>query len=387
MMIRYLTAGESHGVQLTAIIDGIPSGLEITTDDINKDLKRRQGGYGRGGRMKIESDKVIIASGVRFGKTTGAPITLIIENKDYANWQKKMSIEKEDLDESLFITKPRPGHADLTGCIKYAQQDIRNILERSSARETASRVAVGAVAKKLLGEFGINVASTVLNIGGVEADLSGLEVEEIIKRSSDSEVSVADKNAEKLIKKHIDDAKKNGDSLGGSFRIYIRGVPVGLGSHTQYDRKLDAKLAFAMMSIQAIKGVEIGLGFGYANLSGSKVHDEIFFNKKKGFYRKKNNAGGIEGGMSNSEDIIINAVMKPIPTLYKPLRSVDMVTKESFDAIVERSDVCAVPAAAVVGEAAAAFEVADAFLEKFSADNMDEIRRNYNAYKKYIKNI
>jgi chorismate synthase len=387
-MIRYLTAGESHGKQLTAILDGIPSGLELRKEDIDVDLKRRQGGYGRGGRMKIEADKVKIVSGVRFGKTTGAPITLIIENKDYSNWKKKMSILKKDFDESIFVTKPRPGHADLAGCIKYDEKDIRNILERSSARETAARVAAGAVAKKLLKEFGIKVASTVMQIGGIKVKKADLSFDEIKQLSEKSAVRVTDNDAEKKIKKKIDDAKKDGDSLGGVFQVIVKGAPFGLGSHTQYDKKLDARLAFAMMSIQAIKGVEIGAGFKYAKMPGSKAHDEIFYaNDKGGYYRKTNNAGGIEGGMSNSEDIVINCVMKPIPTLHKPLRSVDMATKKSFEAAVERSDVCAVPAAAVIGEAAAAFEVADVFLEKFSSDSISEIKRNYSAYENYVKQL
>ncbi len=386
-MIRYLTAGESHGRQLTAILDGIPSGLQLGLKDIDADLKRRQGGYGRGDRMKIESDKVSIVSGVRFGKTTGAPITLIIENKDNVSWRKKMSIYKKDSDESIFITKPRPGHADLTGHIKYDQPDIRNILERSSARETAARVAVGAVAKKLLKTFGIEVISTVLSIGNIRADLNGLTIDKINELTERSDLRTADRGAEEKMKRRIDRAKKDGDSLGGIFRVTVRGAPAGLGSHTQYDKKLDAKLAFAMMSIQAIKGVEFGLGFKYADSPGSKVHDEIFYGTKRGYYKKSNNAGGIEGGMSNSEDIVINCVMKPIPTLYKPLNSVDIVTKKGFKATVERSDTCAVPAAAVIGEAAAAFEIADAFLTKFSSDNMKEVKRNFSAYKRYIRSL
>ena len=386
-MIRYLTSGESHGKQLTAIIDGIPSGLEIKREDINKDLKRRQGGYGRGGRMKIETDKVEIVSGVRFGKSTGAPVTLIIENKDYTNWTKKMSILERDYDESIFVTKPRPGHADLTGCIKYDQKDIRNILERSSARGTAARVAVGGIAKNILREFGIIIMSTVTKIGGIEAEISGLKMDELERLTEKSILRTADKKAEKAMKKLIDDAKKNGDSLGGTFKVFATGVPAGLGSHTQYDKKLDAKIAAAMMSIQAVKGVEIGAGFKYADHPGSELHDEIFYGKRKGYHRKSNNAGGIEGGMSNSEQIVVNCVMKPIPTLYKPLMSVDMVTKESFEASVERSDTCAVPACAVIGEAVLAFELADAFLEKFSSDSMTEIKRNYEGYKKYIRSL
>ncbi len=385
--MRYLTAGESHGKQLTAIVDGVPAGLDLKVDDINIDLKRRQGGYGRGGRMSIETDKVQILSGVRFGKTTGAPVTLIIENKDYANWLKKMSILSEDLDKSIYVTKPRPGHADLTGSIKYDQEDIRNILERSSARETAARVAVGALSKRILDEFNISIISTVTQIGGVKANIEGLNHADIKRISEESELRTADNDAEANMKARIDKAKANGDSLGGTFQIIVKGAPLGLGSHTQYDKKLDAKLAAAMMSIQAIKGVEIGLGFKCAEVPGSRVHDEIFYTKDKGYYRETNNAGGIEGGMSNSEDIIINCVMKPIPTLYTPLRSVDMRTKEPFEAAVERSDVCAVPAAAVVGEAAAAFEIAKIFLEKFSSDNIKEIKRNYNSYKEYVKKV
>lgn len=384
-MIRYFTAGESHGKQLTAIIDGIPSGLKITESDINKDLKRRQGGYGRGGRMKIETDRVEIVSGIRFGRTTGAPITLIIENKDYKNWKKKMSVLERDYDESIFVTKPRPGHADLSGCIKYDEKDIRNILERSSARETAARVASGVVAKRILEEFDIKIMSTVTNIGGVKAELSGLSYDDIINKTERSILRTADKRAEKIMKTKIDEAKKNGDSLGGTFRVVADGIPVGLGTHTQHDRKLDAKIAAAMMSIQAVKGVEIGAGFKYADLPGSKVHDEIFYSKRRGYYRKTNNAGGIEGGISNAEQIVVNCVMKPIPTLYKPLRSVDMTTKESYEASVERSDTCAVPACAVIGESALALVLADAFLEKFSSDSMTETKRNFSEYKKYIR--
>ncbi|MFC1856237.1 chorismate synthase [Thermodesulfobacteriota bacterium] len=386
-MIRYLTAGESHGKQLTTIIEGVPSGLEITEDDISTDLIRRQGGYGRGGRMKIEKDRIEILSGVRFGETTGAPMTLVIKNKDFKNWTKKMSILKDDLDESIFITKPRPGHADLPGIIKYDQRDIRNILERSSARETATRVAVGAVAKKILKLFGIETMCTVLNIGGIKANIAGKKFDEIKELSEKSILRMADKVVEKKIKKLIDDAKQDGDTLGGTFQVAVRGVPYGLGSHVQYDKKLDAKLAAAMMSIQAIKGVEIGAGFKYANEPGSKLHDEILYSKRKGFYRETNNAGGIEGGMSNSEEITINCAMKPIPTLYKPLKSVDFVTKEPYEAVVERSDTCAVPAAAVIGEAVAAIEIANAMLLKFSSDNVRETKRNYDAYKKYVKSI
>lgn len=384
-MLRYLTAGESHGELLMGIIEGIPSGLLIRVTDIDRDLARRQTGYGRGGRMKIEKDAVKIYTGVRWGRTLGGPVGLMIRNKDWENWRDRMSPDPVFLNSAEPVTRPRPGHADLPGVLKYGMSDIRNILERSSARETAMRVAIGAVAKRLLEEFGVEIVSHVLSIGGVFAKVPGVPPEEIKKRAEASELHCADHEAEKRMKKKIDEARAAGDSLGGVFELMITGVPIGLGSHVHSDRKLDGRLAAAIMSIQAIKGVEIGSGFGAAHKPGSEVHDEIFWNKKKGFYRKTNMAGGIEGGMSNGEQIMIRAAMKPIPTLYKPLRSADLSTKKPFNASVERSDACAVPAAGVVAEAAAAFEIASAMIEKFGGDSLEEMKRNYHSYGRHLK--
>lgn len=385
MMLRYLTAGESHGELLMGIIEGMPAGLTIRVTDIDRELQRRQAGYGRGGRMAIERDVVRIFTGVRWGRTLGSPIGLIIRNKDWENWRDRMSPDPMFLNSVAPVTRPRPGHADLAGSLKYGHTDIRNILERSSARETAMRVAVGAVAKRLLEEFGISVMSHVLAIGGVFAKVPRLEAAELKRRAEASELRCSDHEAEKRMMRRIDQARHAGDSLGGVFEIIVTGVPVGLGSHVHWDRKLDGRLAAALMSIQAIKGVEVGSGFGVANRPGSTVHDEIFWDQKRGFYRKTNNAGGIEGGITNGEDIVLRAAMKPIPTLMKPLSSVDMATKKRFTASVERSDVCAVPAAGVVGEAAAAFEIAAAMIEKFGGDSIDEMKQNFSNYKEHLR--
>jgi len=384
-MLRYLTAGESHGELLMGIIEGMPSGLLIRITDIDRDLCRRQTGYGRGGRMKIEKDTVKIYTGVRWGRTLGSPIGLMVRNKDWENWRDKMSPDPMFLNSADPVTRPRPGHADLPGALKYGMADIRNILERSSARETAMRVAAGAVAKRLLEEFGIEVMSHVLSIGGVFAKTQKISIKDLKKRVEASELRCSDPDAEKRMMRRIDEAKIAGDSLGGVFELIVTNAPVGLGSHTHWDRKLDSRLAGALMSIQAIKGVEVGAGFGVANRPGSLVHDEIFWNKKDGFNRKTNMAGGIEGGMSNGEHIVLRAAMKPIPTLMKPLRSVDMMSKKPFKASVERSDVCAVPAAGVVAEAAVAFELASAMIEKFGGDSIDEMKRNYEAYMKHLR--
>lgn len=387
-MLRFLTAGESHGQGLIGILDGYPAGIKIFVEDINKDLVRRQVGYGRGNRMQIENDKAEILSGVRWGRSLGSPISLLIKNKDWLNWEKAMSISFEYEDSVSPVTKPRPGHADLTGLIKYDHKDIRNILERASARETAIRVAIGAVCKLLLKEFNIKIISHVTAIGGISINRMRLKTDEIQEKAELSLLRCADKDAEKKMIKRIDSAKRNGDSFGGVFEIIITNPPIGLGSHTQWDRKINARLSNAIMSIQAIKGVEIGLGFEAAKRFGSGVHDEIFYDKKsKRFYRKTNNAGGIEGGMTNGEEIIIRAAMKPIPTLIKPLRSVDVLTKKPFKASVERSDVCAVPAAGVVGEAVIAFEIANAMIEKFGGDSLSEMKRNYNGYMKYVRGV
>jgi chorismate synthase len=391
-MFRYLTAGESHGPQLTAIVEGIPAGLPLSEETINIDLVRRQGGYGRGGRMAIEKDHVEILSGVRWGKTIGSPITLCVKNRDWANWQEKMSPHERFKDDSIAVTRSRPGHADLSGSMKYDHRDVRNILERSSARETAVRVAVGSIAKALLGQFGITVCGFVAELGGIQADRPNLGLAELREVVAKSELYTCDSSAEAAMKQLIDEVKAAGDTVGGIVEVIASGIPAGLGSHVQWDRKLDARIAMAMMSIQAFKGVEIGLGFEAAARKGSNVHDEIFYDvsrlsrgSKTGYYRETNNAGGIEGGMSNGEDIRVRAAMKPIPTLYKPLRSVDLVSKEPFEATVERSDVCAVPAASVVAESVLAIELADAFMVKFGGDAIAEMQRNYGSYLEYLK--
>ncbi|HBG45445.1 MAG TPA: chorismate synthase [Deltaproteobacteria bacterium] len=396
-MLRYLTAGESHGPVLTAIVEGMPAGLEITAAQIDADLARRQSGYGRGARMKIEKDAVEITSGVRHGATLGSPVTLQVKNRDWENWKEIMApgVVSPSAGASRIVTRPRPGHADLSGGLKYGHRDLRNVLERSSARETTMRVAAGALAKRLLDEFGIKVYSWVVEIGGVHAGIKDEKAEAIFRRAEGSEVRCPDAQASTSMMRRIDSAKKAGDSLGGAFEVVITGVPPGLGSYSQWDRKLNARLSFALMSIQAIKGVEVGMGFEVASRPGSEVHDAIFYSKKgkaagswwpqtPRFLRKTNNAGGIEGGMSNGEAIVLRAAMKPIPTLYKPLKSVDIGSKKPFEASVERSDVTAVPAAAVIAESVAAFEVANAFVQKFGGDSIKEIARNYKGYLKEI---
>jgi chorismate synthase len=391
-MFRYLTAGESHGPQLTAIVEGIPSGLKLSEAEINQDLARRQGGYGRGGRMLIETDKVRILSGVRWGESLGSPITLVVENSDWVNWEQRMSPYPEYRDESIRVTRARPGHADLPGAMKYDHKDVRNILERSSARETAVRVAVGGVAKAYLARFGVSVTGCVVELGGVKAKRPEKGVKELQEIIAASPVYTYDAEAEVEMIEVIDRAKAAGDTLGGVVEVRVSGVPVGLGSHVQWDRKLEARLAAAVMSIQAFKGVEVGAGFETARKPGSLVHDEIFYDEERvsrgeqsGFYRKSNNAGGIEGGISNGEEIVILGAMKPIPTLYKPLQSVDILSKEPFEATVERSDVCAVPAASVVAEAVVAIEIASAFMEKFGGDSIAETARNYASYIEYLR--
>jgi chorismate synthase len=384
-MLRFLTAGESHGKALVVIIDGVPAGLPIKEEQINWELARRQKGYGRGGRMKIEQDKAEILSGIRAGKTIGSPIALKIDNRDWANWEKIMDVAQDDLGQAKVVHHPRPGHADLSGGIKYNHHDLRNILERASARETAARVAAGAIARRFLEEFDVGVISHLVNLGGVKTSPIRPSLAEIAKISEASELRCIDKEAEKQMIAKIDEAKKNGDSLGGVIEVIVEGIPVGLGSHIQWDRKLDGRLAQALMSIQAIKGVEIGMGFKTADLFGSAVHDEIYFEKKKGFFRKQNNSGGIEGGMTNGEPIVLRAAMKPLSTLYTPLQSVNILTKEPYEAAVERTDITAVPAAGVIAENSVAFTLADAFLEKFGGDSIVEIRRNYEGYLKQVK--
>jgi chorismate synthase len=388
MALRYFTAGESHGPGLTAIVEGFPAGVPIDIEAVNRDLKRRMQGYGRGGRMKIEQDEAGVRSGVRWGESMGSPITLWIENRDWRNWQKKMSPFAADRDESLAVTRPRPGHADLTGALKYNQRDVRNILERASARETAARVAVGGVAKCLLAPFGIQVRGWVSEIGGIKADHTTLDPDAIYRRSEESPLRMADADAEQRIIALVDECKQAGDTLGGVVETVATGLPPGLGSHAQWDRKLDGRLAHALMSVQAAKGVEIGLGFETARRKGSAVHDEIHFDEPGGrFVRRTNNAGGTEGGMSSGEPLVVRTAFKPLSTLMSPLHSVDLNTKEEAKAAIERSDVVAIPAAAVIAESVVAFVLADAFLEKFGGDSLSEIQRNVDGYMEHVRSF
>ena len=376
-MFRFLTAGESHGRALTAIIEGVPAGLPLDEEYIARDLARRQGGYGRSARMEMEQDRAQILSGVRHGLTMGSPISLLIWNRDWENWKEAMSVSAtEQRVEPL--TSLRPGHADLAGVVKYGQEDIRPILERASARDTAARVAVGAVARRLLEELGIQIHSHTIAIGGVKAkesqNINWAEVEKSAVRCADTEV-------EKAMMAAIDEAKEAGDTVGGIFQVIATGVPIGLGSHVHWDRRLDGRMAQAMMSINAVKGVEIGAGFSLSDLRGSEAHDIIKLEKAKREWRHATNrAGGIEGGITNGEPIVVNAVVKPIPTLAKPLPSVDLKTGEAVQAHFERSDICVVPAAGVIGEAMLAIVLADALLEKFGGDHLKETLRNYQSY-------
>jgi len=380
--MRYLTAGESHGKGLVVIIEGIPAKLPLRAEQINCELARRQRGYGRGGRMKIERDEAEILAGVRGGLTLGSPIALLIRNRDWENWKDVMDAE---LAHGEPVSAPRPGHADLAGALKYNQKDIRNILERASARETAARVAAGAVCKVLLEQFGIKVLSYVVQIGGVEAQISHMDYEERFRRAESSPVACPDESAAGEMMARIDAVGESGDSLGGVFEVVILGAPPGLGSFMHWDRRLDGKFAQALMSIPGIKGVEIGLGFWGARLCGSQVHDAIFYEEGRGFYRGSNNAGGLEGGVTTGEPIVLRAAMKPIATLKQPLQSVDIITKEPTSAARERADVCAVPAAAVIGEAMAAFVLAEAMQEKFGGDSLEEMKNNYQNYMEQVR--
>jgi chorismate synthase len=379
-MLRYFTAGETHGKCLTVIVEGMPSNVKISIDKINEALAKRQQGYGRGGRMLIEKDTAEILSGVRGGYTLGSPIAMRINNRDWANWEEIMGTEQSNGQKA--VDCPRPGHADLTGGIKYDHKDLRNVLERASARETAARVAVGALVRQALEPFGIEFKSHVKRIGEIE-DTDDVTLDGFFERVEKSPVGFSNDEAAKKAMEYIDGIKAAGESVGGVVETIVTGVPAGLGSYVHYDRKLDANLAFAVMSVQAIKGVEIGMGFGVSETHGSRVHDEIAYDG--GYHRLTNNAGGIEGGMSNGEPIRISAAMKPIPTLYKPLRTVNINDKSEHKATVERSDVCAVPACSVVVEAAVAFEITKAFLDKFSGDCMADVKAYYDAYKERIE--
>jgi chorismate synthase len=387
-MLRFLTAGESHGKGLVVILEGMPAGVRIDFDAVNEQLKRRQGGYGRGRRMAIESDRTEVLSGVRAGETLGSPVSLLIRNKDWENWQQTMHAEAEAPEGATgalrpVVTRPRPGHADLAGAIKYDRTDIRDVLERASARETAARVAAGAVARQLLSAFDVEIVSHVYRVNGIGLD-SPLHVTFEAARDigSDSALRCADPDAEVNMIAEIDRCREAGDTAGGAFEVIARGLPVGLGSYVHWDRKLDGRLAHAMMSIPAIKGVGIGIGPKAASVPGSQMHDEIVpapgrLKPPIGVSRPTNNAGGLEGGVTNGEDLRVSGFMKPIATLMKPLRSVDLAGMTAAPAVIERSDVCAISAAAVVGEAVVSLVLADAFLEKFSGDSLKEIQRNY----------
>lgn len=382
-MLRYLTAGESHGKSLVTILEGVPSNLKVDPAKIDEELKKRQAGYGRGKRMDIEKDRVQILSGMRGGKTLGSPISLLIPNKDWENW--KLIMDPIKPSKGGGVTRPRPGHADLVGALKYDQRDIRNVLERASARQTATRVAIGAITKILLSEFGVSIISQVVQIGRIKAKVEDLKIGEIKRKAADSKVSCPDKEADKLMIEEIDRARKKGDTLGGVFEIIATGLPIGLGSYVHPDRRLDGRLAQGLMSIPAAKGVEIGLGFRASELLGSGVQDEIFYEKRKGFYRMTNNAGGLEGGVTNGEPLRIKVAMKPLSTLQRPLSSVDLMTKKKVKATVERSDVCVVPAATVIGGSVVAFELANAMLEKFGGDSLGAMKKNCTGYLKYLR--
>lgn len=388
--MRYLTAGESHGKKLTTIIEGIPARMPLRKEDIDKSLLRRQGGHGRGRRMQIEKDLVEITSGVRHGYTLGSPIALEVNNDDFKSWVNIMGEEPLEDDETVrrVVSRPRPGHADLNGAMKYGHRDMRNVLERSSARETTVRVAAGALAKIMLEQLGIKVVGYVKEIAGIRAEeRDDLTINERAEIAGASPVHVLDPKVEQEMMDRIDQAKKDGDSIGGVCEVYIEGMPAGIGSYVHYDRKLDAKLAGAVMSINAFKGAEIGIGFEAARKNGSEVHDEILWSEERGYYRRTNRLGGFEGGMTNGMPIVVKGVMKPIPTLYKPLQSVDIETREVFNASIERSDSCAVPAASVVMEHVVAFELAKAITEHFESDQFPKLKEAIDTYREELRNF
>jgi chorismate synthase len=389
-VLRYLTAGESHGRALTTLVEGLPAGVPVDAAKINTDLARRQSGYGRGGRMKIEKDAVQFLSGIRHGETLGSPVAILVENRDWVNWTEVMSPEPVSVYSDVRApqkvrTRPRPGHADLVGALKYDQVDIRNVLERASARETTMRVAVGALAKQLLAPFGVQIVSHVRSIGAVEAAVrTDLGAEELYRLAEASQVRCVDAEGSARMIEAIDAAKKEGDSLGGVVEVVAAGLPPGLGSHVQYDRKLDGALGAALLSIQAAKGVEIGAAFEGARLRGSQVHDEIGWSQERGYYRYTNRAGGLEGGMSTGMPLVVRVAFKPISTLYKPLRTVELDTHQEALAEIERSDACAIPAAAVIAECVTAFELAKFMVEKFGGDSLAQMLENYEAYMKRV---
>ena len=387
-MFRFTTAGESHGRALVAIVEGLPAGLPIDTDQINHELWRRQQGYGRGGRMKIEQDQIEILSGVRHGLSLGSPLALTIENKDWANWNEVMATDAREVpaEKSRRVKRPRPGHADLAGGLKYDAHDLRNVLERASARETAARVACGAIAKQLLANFGIEIRSHVIQLGGIPGLPLELTFDQIASIPDDSPLRCADKDVEQNMIALIDQKKSEGDTLGGIFEVVARKVPPGLGSHTSWDQKLDGVLAQAVMSIHAVKAVAIGAGIEASSLPGSEVHDEISYNDEtKEFIRATNRAGGLEGGVTNGEEVRVRGHLKPISTLRRALRSVDIDTKEEEKAAFERSDITVVPAAGVIGEAMVALVLATAMREKFGGDSLGEMRRNFEGYREQLR--
>lgn len=389
-MLRIQTAGESHGQGLVAILSGLPAGLRVDFDYVNRDLKRRQGGYGRGGRMKIESDTAQFLSGVRQGRTVGSPITILIENRDWANWKEALAVEDSPETRAKYkpLSRPRPGHADLAGCLKYNFPEARYVLERASARETAARVAAGSLAKVFLREFGIEIASHVVALGRVALEGAPVPFEKVLALREREEVGLAcvDPATEARMKEEVDRAIEERDTVGGTFEVIVHGVPPGLGSCAQWDERLDGLLAQALMSIQAVKAVEVGSGIENSAQAGSRVHDEIGYDRARSrFTRPSNRAGGLEGGITNGEDIVLRGYLKPISTLRRPLESVDFETKETVKAAYERSDVCVVPAAGVVGEAMAALTLTRAFLEKFGGDSLEETRRNFLAYQEQVR--
>jgi chorismate synthase len=387
-MFRFTTAGESHGRALVAIVEGVPAGLPINLEEINHELWRRQQGYGRGARMKIEQDGVEILSGVRHGLALGSPLGLMIENKDWANWNEVMATDARDLppEKSRRVKRPRPGHADLAGGLKYDARDLRNVLERASARETAARVACGAIAKQLLANFGVEIRSHVIQLGGIPDQPLELTFDQIAAIPDDSPLNCADAAAQQKMIELIDKRKSEGDTLGGIFEVVARRVPPGLGSHTAWDLKLDGKLAHAIMSIPAVKAVAIGAGIEASSLPGSEVHDEISYNDEtKEFIRATNRAGGLEGGVTNGEEIRVRGHLKPISTLRRALQSVDIDTKQEDRAAFERSDITVVPAAGVIGEAMLALVLAEAMREKFGGDSLGEMRRNFEGYREQLR--
>jgi chorismate synthase len=386
-VLRFLTAGESHGPALVAILDGVPAGVPLRPGDIQSQLRRRMGGYGRGGRMKIETDEIRILAGVRFGKTLGSPIALLIENRDFANWSAAMALESAPRGErARRVTRPRPGHADLAGALKYGTHDARDVLERASARETAARVAVGAVCRSLLGRFGIEIASHTTSVGRAAAPATREAPWSRIVACERTALRCADPRLERRMIREIDAARARGDSVGGSFQVVARGVPAGLGGHRHWDLRLSGTLARVLLSIPSVKGVEIGSGFSNALARGSEVHDEIFYDaRKRAFLRKTNRAGGLEGGITNGEEIRARAYVKPLSTLPRALRSVDLVSKKSFGAAVERTDATAIAAAGVIGEAMVAYSLAEAFLEKFGGDSLPETRRNFTGFLRQLR--